>query len=68
MQRFKVSGMTCNSCVKVVKQAIKATDRSASVAIDLATGVAAVESQTNTPSVVAAIRAAGFGVERIIDQ
>ena len=67
MRRFKVSGMTCDSCVNAVVRAIKATDRSASVKIDLASGETAVVTQTDTPSVIAAIRAAGFDVERIED-
>lgn len=67
MQRFKVSGMSCNSCVKAVTQAIRAVDRSASVEIDLPAGEATVEAKTDTSSVIAAIRAAGFGAEEITE-
>lgn len=62
MRRFKVVGMTCSSCARVVEQAIWSTDKGALVEVDVPKGEVAVETRADTPTLVAAIRAAGFSV------
>ena len=63
MRRFKVSGMTCSTCVKAIERALWSADKGALVRADLAKGEISVETQVDTPSLMAAIRSAGFSVE-----
>ena len=66
MRRFKVSGMTCSSCAMAIERAIWSADKGALVDVDVPKGEVAVETQADTQALVAAIRAAGFGIERVI--
>ena len=63
MIKLEVTGMTCGGCAKAVEGIIKAADRQAAVAVDLATG--RVEAKTSAPAdtVMRAIEAAGFGAK-----
>ena len=66
MRRFKVSGMSCETCVKAVTKAIWSTDVGALVDVDLGKGEVSVESRVGSPNIATAIRNAGFTVERVI--
>ena len=63
MRRFKISGMTCSTCVKAIERAIWSTDKGALVRADLAKSEISVDTQVDSHSLIAAIRSAGFGVE-----
>ena len=61
MQKFEVSGMTCDHCVRAVKEAIHGVDAAAQVEVDLDTGRVTVRDGTATPKLVAeAIEAEGY--------
>jgi len=57
---LKVTGMTCGGCVNAVTRAIKGQDKSAIVAVDLASGVVRVEGSITPAQAADAVRAAGF--------
>lgn len=62
MQQFKVSGMSCGHCVRAVTQAIQALEQTAKVEVDLAAGMARVESDLDATQIQAAIREEGYEV------
>ena len=66
MQNFKVSGMTCDHCVRAVTQAIQRLDPAASVDVDLAAGRVAVRGAKADPAdLAAAIAEEGYRVEPV---
>jgi copper chaperone len=63
MMQLKVSGMTCEHCVRAVTQAVEAVPDVESVAVDLAAGQVRVEGSPEREAVVDAIREEGYEVE-----
>ncbi|PLX36152.1 MAG: copper chaperone [Hyphomicrobiales bacterium] len=62
MITLKVSGMSCQHCVKAVTAAVGEVDDAASVSIDLEAGEVAIESATPREKFVEAIEDAGYEV------
>jgi copper chaperone len=62
MTEFKVSGMSCQHCVKAVTQAIQAIDAQARVEVDLERGQVSVDSTQARLALQAAIDEAGYTV------
>lgn len=60
MQVFKVQGMSCGHCVRVVSAALLALDADAQVDVDLAGGEVRVESRLSAEQVLAALREEGY--------
>ena len=63
---FHVSGMTCEGCVGTVRRSLEALPGVAVSSIDLETGRASVEfdgSRVREENLIAAVRAAGYGVD-----
>ena len=61
MQTFEVSGMTCGHCVRVVTEAVNATDPAAKVEVDLPAGRVTVQGGTASPDRIAqALAAEGY--------
>ena len=58
-----VEGMTCDHCVRAVRQAVAALPGVDSVAVDLASGHVRVEGQPDPQSVKDAIAAEGYAVQ-----
>ena len=66
MQRFKITGMTCEHCVRAVTNAVRDVDPGAAVAVDLGTGRLTVENGTAPASRIAeAVAAEGYTAEPI---
>lgn len=62
MLKLNITGMTCGHCVKAVTRAIQELDPGAKVTIDLAQGLAEIDSRAATDAVVAAITEEGYEV------
>lgn len=62
MIEIRIEGMTCGGCVTSVKKAISAADDRASTEIDLASGIARIETDLQQDRIVEAIEAAGYDV------
>ncbi len=61
MQRFEVSGMTCDHCVRAVTEAIHGVDAAAQVEVDLDAGRVTVRDGSVPPEQVArAIEVEGY--------
>lgn len=65
--RFRVSGMSCESCVQAITRAIKKAAPDAKVEVDLASGEVAVEGRVAEAAVAAAIERAGYMNEGRLD-
>ena len=66
MQQFKVTGMTCEHCVRAVANAVRSVDPGAVVAVDLGTGRLTVENGMAPASRIAkAVAAEGYTAEPI---
>ncbi len=59
---MKVSGMTCDHCVRSVTKAIQARDPHARVKVDLAEGLVSAETALDRAGAVRAIEEAGYKV------
>lgn len=59
---LKVSGMSCEHCVRAVTQAIRAEDPGAEVRVDLAAGTVRTTTALPRDKVAAAIEEEGYGV------
>jgi copper chaperone len=57
---LRVSGMTCNGCVKHVVAALREVPGVSAVEVDLATGRAKVVHAAELPALVAAVTEAGY--------
>ncbi len=55
--------MTCDGCVRSIRQAVAALDPAASVAADLASHRVTIDSATPAPALAEALRDAGFSPE-----
>lgn len=62
MVQFHVTGMTCGGCARSVTNAVKGVDAGATVNVDLATKLVAVDSTAAASAIVNAIKAAGYDV------
>jgi Cu+-exporting ATPase len=66
---LKISGMSCQNCVRRVKEAIMAVPGVSSVEIDLSTGKALLKTSTQAPpdikSLIAAIKNVGYDAKEI---
>ena len=63
MLTLKVSGMTCDHCVRAVSEAVHGVDPAAQVQVDLASGVVKVDSAEDRAELARAIEDAGYSVE-----
>jgi copper chaperone len=57
---LKVTGMTCQGCVRSVDKIVKRADPQAQVQIDLPTGRLEAATSASAQSLISAINAAGF--------
>ena len=60
---LKISGMSCQHCVRAVTQAIEAVVGVETVAVDLTSGQARVTGQADLQALVSAVTAAGYDAE-----
>jgi copper chaperone CopZ len=63
--RLAVSGMTCVGCVNSVTRVLSRVPGAANVHVDLAAGYAEVQGSAAPDDLVAAVRKAGYGAERL---
>ncbi|MDT4882348.1 Copper chaperone CopZ [compost metagenome] len=59
---FRVEGMTCEHCVKTVREALLARDPAADVKVKLQGGEVWVSSSLSSDELIIAIAEAGYGV------
>jgi copper chaperone len=64
MLRLKVTGMTCNHCIRSVTKAVQSVVPAADVDISLESGEVRVAGAGDGEQVIAAIADAGYDVER----
>jgi copper chaperone len=62
MQVFKVQGMSCEHCVRVITRAVQVLDEAAEVEVDLAGGEVRVSSRLSVAELEEAIRGEGYEV------
>lgn len=67
MVRFKVAGMSCDHCVQSVKREVGKRAPGTQISVDLAAGEVEIHAAVEPAAAAAAIRAAGFHVERQIE-
>ncbi|MBO9540777.1 cation transporter [bacterium] len=60
MRSLKVSGMTCNNCVKHVTHALEAVPGVTAATVELESGVARIEGDASLEALVAAVREEGY--------
>lgn len=65
MLEVKVSGMSCNHCVKAITEALQELHEGAEIQVDLSSGTVRVGSPLDSEAVSAAIEDAGFEVTAI---
>lgn len=58
---YRVTGMTCQGCVKAVTNAIKAATPDTEIRVDLSAGTVTVGDNVEAAKLAAAIEGAGFG-------
>ena len=63
MQEFKVTGMTCEHCVRAVGDAVRGVDPEAAVSVDLSAGRMTVEGTAPASRIVEAVAAEGYTAE-----
>lgn len=63
MQRFKVTGMTCQHCVRAVTDAVRGVDPGAVVAVDLDAGQMTVQGTASASRIAEAVAAEGYAAE-----
>ena len=62
-REIRVSGMTCQHCVKTVKNALIEIDGIEDVIIDLESGIVKIEGDIDIKKVEDSIRGVGYAVE-----
>ncbi|MBX6367945.1 MAG: heavy-metal-associated domain-containing protein [Rhodospirillales bacterium] len=62
---YRVTGMTCEGCVRSVERALARVAPGARVSVDLATGRVSIENGPEETLVASAVTEAGFGFERV---
>jgi copper chaperone len=60
-QAFRVTGMTCEGCVRAVTNAIRAQAPGAKVSVDLSSGTVTIAGAIDAKTIAGAIEGAGFG-------
>ncbi len=65
MVALKVKGMTCNHCVKSVKEALESVEGSQDVRVDLGSGIAKIDGQVELDKLIAAIEEEGYSASAI---
>ncbi|GBD45182.1 Copper chaperone CopZ [bacterium HR40] len=60
--RLRVAGMSCDHCVRTVREAVKRVAPQSEVRVDLASGVVEIAGAADRTAVEAAIREAGYEV------
>ncbi|AWN21834.1 heavy metal transport/detoxification protein [Deinococcus irradiatisoli] len=60
---LKITGMTCSHCVKAVESALNEVEGVAAVQVQLESGTARVQGQTDVNDLLAAVRGEGYGAE-----
>jgi len=63
MTSLKITGMTCQHCVRAATEALQAVPGVVRVEVDLASGLAQVQGSADQAALAAAVRAAGYGAE-----
>lgn len=58
--QLKVPDMTCGSCERTVKHAVKAVDANASIQVDLKTKIVLVETESSEAAIKKAIAQVGY--------
>jgi copper chaperone len=61
-QSLQVTGMTCQHCVKAVREALLNVDGVTGADVDLDSGQADVQGDADRSALVAAVKTAGYGV------
>ena len=64
-QRFSVTGMTCQGCVKAVTRAVGNAIPGAQISVNLERGLVEIEGKADERAVVKAIADAGFGASAL---
>lgn len=65
MTTLKITGMTCQNCVKHVTQALEAVPGVSAARVDLAAGRAEVEGTAAVDALVAAVEEEGYEVQPV---
>jgi copper chaperone len=65
MLELEIKGMTCGHCVRAVTRAVQSLDPAATVAIDLPTGRAKIESGQSADAIASRIREEGYAVNAV---
>ena len=65
MVALKVKGMTCNHCVKSVKEALESVSGSQDVSVDLGSGIARVDGQVDVDKLIAAVEEEGYSASAL---
>ncbi len=61
MEQYNVTGMSCAACSAAVEKAVRAVDGVTSCSVNLLTNSMTVEGSADSASVIAAVKAAGYG-------
>lgn len=61
-QTFKVSGISCEHCVKTIQKAILQTDNTAKVQVEISSGLVSIDSNQPRGALIAAIEEEGYKV------
>ncbi len=60
---IKVSGMSCQHCVRAVTESLTSVSGVERVEVDLASGLATVEGSADAGALIAAVKEAGYEAE-----
>ena len=63
MLLFHVSNMSCGGCAKGVTHAVQGIDAGAKVDVDLSTGEISVSGRSDVPTLLEALKRAGYPAE-----
>jgi copper chaperone len=61
VRTYRVTGMTCEGCVRAVTRAVTRAAPTAKVAVDLAAGRLTIDGEAAPEAVARAVEEAGFG-------
>lgn len=68
MIELKVTGMSCEHCVRAVKEALEGVAGVTGIkTLDLESGLALVEGQVDPGALAAAVKVVGYGAELVSD-
>lgn len=63
MTTLKITGLSCQHCVRAATLALEAVPGVTEVAVDLASGLAQIDGEADRAALIVAIHDAGYGVE-----